>query len=675
MFRYRRLTVCGGVFVFALSVGYGIGEAQAPKITAVSPGAVQPGTTLSLTVRGSNLAGVKQLWMSFPAKAVLAPGVKNNGKNAAQAVFRVTVPSTVSVGIYGLRVVTEKGVSPLRLIVVDDLPTVAAKGNNTSPSLAQSIPSLTGVEGAVPPLGRHYYRFTAAAGQRLSFEVLARRIGSPLDPLVKLFAETPHGLVELDYADDTPGLFGDAQFSHHFAEAGRYVLEVRDIRFQGGGNYRYRLRVGDFPCVTVPYPLGVQRGKTATLSFGGLDIAGLQPTVVKVPQKESRAWLSVGAKRKGGKSSGIATLAVSDAPQAVEREPNDDRKKATRVQAGVHLNGRFQKPRDVDRYVFSAKKGQQFVFRAVTRQQGAPSDLLLRLEDAKGRQLAQSDDVGLEDGLINYRIPADGDYQLVVEELLQRGGTPYVYRIEVREAGAVPFALSANADHVNIPAGGTAAVTVDVTRRGYNGAIHLSAEGLPAGISAVPTVIGPGRGSVVLTLVGTKKAKRGTAVPVRIVGTAVIGKKKVQSVCDIEEALKTLTANYPYPPPALQHAFVAAAAPPAPFSLQPVPQSVTVKRGKKVTVKIQLQRGKDITEAVTLALPPVPRRNPKKAGLPTGLAVAVKPIPKGKQEVTLTISANSKVPKGEYSATLLATHKKGKVTVQQNVPGILIKVE
>ena len=129
-------------------------------------------------------------------------------------------------------------------------------------------------------------------------------------------------------------------------------------------------------------------------------------------------------------------LAVSDSREAVEREPNDDLKHATPVTLGDNLNGRFAKPGDVDRFVFVAKKGQRFTFSAVTRRQGSPTDVVLRLENAKGAKLVENDDTGMTDATISYTFPADGEYQLVAQDLEGRGGPEFAYRIEV--TGAVP---------------------------------------------------------------------------------------------------------------------------------------------------------------------------------------------------------------------------------------------
>ena len=325
-----------------------------PSISSTSPIAVQPGATGDVKIRGSNLAGVSALWVSFPCDATLSPDVKDNGKNAGEVTYRFKVPADAAVGVHAIRVATPGGTSPLKLIVIDDLPSVAQQGNNTSQAAAQAVNVPTAIDGAVAALSRNYYKFKVAAGQSLSFEVLARRLGSPLDPMIRILDAKGR---ELAYSDDVAGLRADSQLCYKFETAGEYAVEVRDIRYQGGGNHYYRLRIGDFPCVSVPYPMGVKRGSNATVSFSGSHIANVQPVKFQVPADSPLEWINVGAKRANGKSSGFVTLAVGDSDEFVETEPNDDPKKPNRVQLGANINGRFDKAGDVDHFVVTAKKG------------------------------------------------------------------------------------------------------------------------------------------------------------------------------------------------------------------------------------------------------------------------------------------------------------------------------
>src|SRR5579871_2872790 len=158
-------------------------SAQVPSISGASPQAAKPGEATTVKIRGGNLAGVTQIWTSFPGEAVLAPDVPDNGKNAGELVYKITTAPDVPVGVHGIRVATMGGTSNLMLFVIDELTSVAQVKPNKSPSTAQALAVPCAVDGNVDSLVRNYYKFSAQAGQQLSFEVLARRIGSPLDPM------------------------------------------------------------------------------------------------------------------------------------------------------------------------------------------------------------------------------------------------------------------------------------------------------------------------------------------------------------------------------------------------------------------------------------------------------------------------------------------------------------
>lgn len=640
-------------------------QAQVPSITTTSPQAAAPGKSIDVTIRGANLAGATKLWTSFAAEATLSPDVKDNGKNAAQVVYRIDVPDTTTPGIHGIRIVTPGGVSPLKLFVVDDLSSLAQNRANKSPAAAQEITTPIAIDGVMGSLSRNYYKFKAEAGQQLSFEVLARRIGSPLDPMIRILDTAGH---ELTYSDDEPGLSADSQLSYKFEKAGEYLVEVRDIRYQGGGNYVYRLRVGDFPCINVPFPMGAQRGQTIDVTFAGSNVEGLQPVNLQIPSDPQREWINVAAKRPGGTSSGFATMSIGDGVEAIEQEPNDDIKQATRVEFGASLNGRFERPGDVDHFVFTAKKGQKLSFAGITRQQGSPTDLVLRLFNAAGAKVSEAEDAGTLEGVINYTFPADGDYTLFVQDLHHRGGSPFAYRIDVAppETG---FVLNAMADSLNVPVGGTAMVTINSVRKGYNGPIEVVAVNLPAGVSSVPTIIGAGQNTVVLTLSAAGDAAGSKLSNISIVGRAKIGGQDYESSASVGEALKARFAAMPWPPNTLSDSFGLGVSPAAQIALKPAAQDVVFGKSLTAKVKVAATRAEGFNEAITLAV------TPAKGGLPANVTVGVKPIPKDKDEVEITVTATDKAALGEFTVALVGTIKQGKVTVTQPLPGLRLKLQ
>jgi len=648
----------------SLTIGFLAGSslAQSPSISGTSPQAIRPGESLDVKLKGGSLAGATELWSSFPCTAVLSPDVKDNGTNAAEVVYRLSVPSEAYVGVHAIRVTTPKGTSALRLFCVDDLPSVAQQANNTSPATAQELKLPVAVDGSVASLGRNYYKFHADAGQRISFEVLARRLGSPLDPMIRILDA---GGRELTYSDDEAGLSGDSQLSHTFGTAGDYVLELRDISYRGGGNFNYRLRIGDFPCVSVPYPMGAKRGEQTTIAFAGLDVVDFEPVTLTAPSDPLIHWITVGGKRAGGQSSGFATLAVTDRDEFVETEPNNEADKSNRVTLGANVNGRFDEPGDVDRFVFSAKKGQAMEFASLTRRQGSPCDLVLRLLKSDGAQVSEVDDSGATDGFIRYTFPDDGDYTLVAAERSQRFGSQFAYRVVVTE-NKPGFALAASADTLNVPAGGTAMVTVTSVRNGYNGPIDVSIAGLPKGLASVPTIIGPGQNSVVLTVTAQADVPPGKAQPVRVVGTAKVGDGEFQATASVAAALKGQLNATPFPPRILEAASVLGITPKPAFAVRAEPAELIFGKNLNATAKLIVDRPEGIDEAISLAV------TPEKNGLPAGITAAVKAIGKGANEVQIVFSANDKAPLGAFTGVLVATHKKEKTTTTSVVPGLKI---
>lgn len=663
----RLAMICAGVCLLsALCSERAYSQAAIPSIGSTLPQGASPGQTVDVKIRGGNLAAPTQFWSSFPVEAVLPTEIAGNGTNAGEITYRLKLPADAPLGVHALRVATAQGISNLKLFVLDDLPAVAQTKPSASVATAQALTLPVAVDGYVDNLSRDYYKFQVAAGQRVSIEVLARRLGSPLDSTIRLLDSKGR---ELAYNDDAPGLGSDSMLSHTFKDAGEYVLEVRDIRYQGGGNFLYRLRIGDFPCVTVPYPMAVQRGVSASVAFAGSTAQDVPPMPMNIAGDASLDWLPVGAKLPGGKSSAFAILSIGGGPEAVEAEPNNEAAKATRVALGASLNGRIDQPRDVDCFAFTAKAGQRFVFSGVTRSQGSPSNLFLRMLKADGAEVSAAEGVGPNEGLINYTFPADGDYTLEVSEQTGFGGPEFAYRIAVTPHEE-KFELAASADTLNIPLGGLAMVTVNAVRGSFGGPIHLALLDAPPGITATPAVIGPGMTTTVMTIRSEANVAPGKVYPLKIAGTSQAGAASYQAVATVTAAQKANFSGLSAPPQFLSKN-VAVGVNPAPlFVLKTDKPEIVFGKDLSATVKVVSTRaegfGEDIALAVTPAAP-LP-------GLPPGVTAAVKPIAKGTNEIEISFAANAQAPLGQFSVVLIGTGKQGNNTVVQPIPALSLNL-
>jgi hypothetical protein len=482
-----------------------------PILERIFPLGVRPGETSEVRFEGRDLHGGVSLWSSFAAEAAFTPA---NAADEGRALkCRLTIPASAPVGVGAVRLFSDRGVSSWRLLLIDDLPGVAASGTNHTVATAQRLELPIAVDGACAESRAHFYRFGARKGQRVSVEVVAQRLGSALDPVIRLL---DGGGRELAFNNDAPGLGGDARLNHVFTASGDHVLELRDSGFQGGSGHFYRLRLGDFPAVSAPFPPAIQAGTAARVEFAGWALHGVKPAEVPAPPEPGR--LPLGVPAPDGHGSALANLRVTALPEQMEAEPNDTRQTATRVVWPGGVSGRFLTARDRDCFEFEATKGERLRISGRTRSLGSPSELFLRLLNPDGSVLAESNPTTADEGVVTNSIPAGGAYVLQVEELNRLGGPEHVYRIEIeRDAG---FSLQVETDHVEATPNGSFDLKVSANRRDHKGPITLTLHGLDAAFAVANDVIAKGKSETALKVTVPAQLPRGTVRHFRVTGAA-----------------------------------------------------------------------------------------------------------------------------------------------------------
>ncbi|MDA1053943.1 MAG: PPC domain-containing protein [Planctomycetota bacterium] len=517
-----------------------------PAVSHTSPSAVQPGQTIELTLHGTKLDDPLQVWTSFPAKVELVPGAAD-AKDQTSRVCKVTVDAAVSVGIEGLIVGSPAGVSDVALVMIDDLPSVADNGANHAIAQAQAVTIPAAIDGTADGTNFDFYKFTGKKDQRISLEVIAARVGSSLDSVVRLLAADGN---ELMLADDDASTGADSRLSLTLPADGDYVVELHDNQYRGGG--RYRMRIGDFPLVSVPYPLGGRLGSTAQFSFAGSNIDGATPVVLRIPDEVKSGRVSVAAKFPSGASSGLATLVASSLPEAIEAEPNDSSKVSTPVTIPAAVNGHFHSQGDRDYFTFAAMKDQSLSFRAISRSLGSPSLLYMRLFDAADKQLAETQVNDAAEWTLNLKFPADGMYCLMVEDLLRRGGPDHAYRVEIEPTPG--FSLDVKNDaatrlQFNAPANnGALALIVQCNRSGYDGAIELALENDPVGLRLLNPTIPAAAKEHRLLIAVPDGATAGSLAAVRLVGAATVNDRPQTAVVETITTLRAKRPQLTFPP-------------------------------------------------------------------------------------------------------------------------------
>src|SRR5262245_20623372 len=379
---------------------------QAPTLTTPASLGGKRGTTVELTLTGTNLADPTAVLVSVPAKVTT---VEEKKPDPAKLKVKVEIPDDTPIGLYTIRVATKHGVSNFRPFVVDELPEVAEADNNRTRDTAQTVTVPCVVTGRTDAEASDFFKVAVAAGQTVTFEVLARRIGSPLDPILVLHdAKTKRELVDL-YADDTPGLQSDCRLTHTFKDAGEFLVEVRDTTYRGGADFFYRLRIGEFSGATTAFPVAAQRGQTASIGFAGPGTADLPAVSVKIPTDPGLAAVYVSPKKSASVAGWAVPVRLSDWPESVEKEPNDDPAKANKLPVPGGVSARFEKAGDVDHFAVTCKKGVKYAAAAMTFEVDSPCEVLIRVLDAKGAEVGRSNPT-LPNARVEFTPAADGDY-------------------------------------------------------------------------------------------------------------------------------------------------------------------------------------------------------------------------------------------------------------------------
>jgi hypothetical protein len=637
---------------------------QAPTMQPVLPLGMQRGTSMDVTLTGANLASPTGLWTSFPAKVTI-PTEGNNGKDPGKLRVRIEVPRDAPLGFGALRLATLRGVSNLRLFCIDDLPQVMENNTNHSPAMAQPVPIPCVVVGRADAETTDCFKVTVTAGQRLSFEVLGRRLGSAFDPQISLIDPRTGREVPAGYSNDAPGLQTDARLTHTFKEAGDYVLAVRDVSYRGGGDFDYRLRIGDFPCATTPLPLAAKRGSKATIRFAGPNVDGVAPVEVVVPNDPTTPAIQVTPRGGNGLDGWPVSLALSDLDESLEQEPNNEPAKANRLTVPGAVTGRFQDKGDKDYFILALKKGTRYILEAHTHEHYSPTEVYMTLRDAKGNQIQVTNPMAA--ARLDFTPPADGDYLLEVEHLYSWGGPDEVYRLSVtpHEPG---FDLTLPTDRLDVAPGSSVSVPVYLTRHDYNGPIEISVSGV-SGVSGTATIAAganppPNQPAATLSLSAAADLAPGPRL-LHIQGKATINGKPVVHLASIRGVLSQAMAGLPLPPRALYTEAGLGVTEKPPFTLAAKFDQPSAMPGKPAMLTVTATRVAGFTDAINLAL----------AGLPPNVAPVLKPIAAKQDKVQLTLNLAANAPVGTFNVTVKGTAKHAMRDVSVNAAAVPLVIK
>jgi hypothetical protein len=458
----------------------------------------------------------------WPVKAWIEGRGVEIRSETAKGKLTVVVAADALPGVRWVRLYDQEGATALRPFVIGTLPEAIEVEPNDEPKSPQSLAvSSSPVNGRLARAGDvDGYAVSLTRGQSVVASVeAAAHLGSPMDAVLQVVSQ--EGLV-LAQNDDDVGR--DPRIVFKAPSPGTYIVRLfafpakpdSSIAFAGARDYVYRLTITTGGFIDYAFPLAVGRGGPAVVEAIGWNIPADARFLPIQEWDDAKDLFTV------AHASLADTAQVRRVPFAAmtESEPNDlSRPQA--IASPVALSGRIEPPGDQDVFRLTLRKDDRRLIRVESRALGRPLDPALRIIDAGGKILAESDDTGRDDRDLerSFTAPADGEYRLVVRDLIGRGGPRFAYLLSVLEPRP-DFSLTLASDRIDVTPGKIAKLTVAVKRTdGLTEPIEIVAAELPAGITARPVTSKPGDASARSVVLELSAEDCSCPGPFRIVGS------------------------------------------------------------------------------------------------------------------------------------------------------------
>jgi hypothetical protein len=453
-----------------------IAAPAAPEISKVEPFVWQVGATNVITIEGKELGTVRGLWTS--RHGVLEDRQLNAiaGDDGNRLNLSFPIDTAEAAGPFALRVITDGGVSAPLMAMLEKLPELKVDDGKIAGERGW-------FSGSIKQAAGERFRVRLKRGQPLVMEVLAGRLGSKLDPVVRIMDGRGK---ELKFVQDTPGAGVDCGLRFNAPANGDYVIEIRDAQYRADSDLQFHLRYGINPGgQSVPWVVSPESRESGGIEGVilaedledrlNVELANRPLTTVVINNQDFRHHLydflqlaRASYRVKGFHSSG--------APIPVDRTLPD----------GVSINSFLTEPGEVHRYTLTIDQPGPRRFTAMSRRLGGERDPVMRLKDASGKTLKTSHFFSHEAVLIHdFKEP--GNHTLEVWDAAGQHGDFGGYHIRI-ELDPANFELNTETDSLRIPAGGEGELNVTIDRDGFDGPVKFELAHGPEGVELADAV-------------------------------------------------------------------------------------------------------------------------------------------------------------------------------------------
>ena len=371
---------------------------------------------------------------------------QRNAQLGERVEMEVTIDAGAAPGLRELRLAGRSGLSNPVFFQVGTLAEAREQepndpgGKITLPDQPALMPPVT-LNGQIMPGDVDRFHFQGKQDQHLVIEVSARRLIPYLADAVPGWFQAvaavydPSGR-ELAYADDyrfdpDPVLFCT------LPEDGLYTLEIRDAIYRGREDFVYRVSLGELPFITRVFPPGGPCGRETVAEIDGYNLPVGTLTLGTGVTEPGIHGTCLSA---GPLFSNEILYASDTAPEILEVPPEQKENGAQQVTLPQMVNGVIAAPGETDIVTFQGHAGEVVVAEITARRLGSPLDGLLCVKDDQGKLLASNDDskdklsemlTHHADALVLATLPADGRYQVYLQDAQRNGGAEYAYRLYV----------------------------------------------------------------------------------------------------------------------------------------------------------------------------------------------------------------------------------------------------
>jgi len=171
---------------------------------------------------------------------------------------------------------------------------------------------------------------------------------------------------------------------------------------------------------------------------------------------------------------------------------------------------------------------------------------MLRVTDAAGETLAESEITNTEDGEVSVEAKSDGIHFLEVRELADQFGKPLVYRVSAEKVRS-GFSLTIAEHAFSAKAGQPVSIKVTAKRTKYEGVIQLQVTGGAADLKLEAAIIGKCKNETTLKLTLPADAKPGMVLAFTVTGRGENGSEAVAHQTN-ESLLKQFRLMNQFPP-------------------------------------------------------------------------------------------------------------------------------